>query len=55
MSIIGALAEVPLLAGLDPKALEALAGFTFRKTFEPGELISTIKRLYDQSRVDTAA
>jgi CRP-like cAMP-binding protein len=39
MSIIGALAEVPLLAGLDPKALEALAGFTFRKTFEPGELI----------------
>ena len=33
------LASVPLFAGLDAKALEALAGFAFSKSFEPGELI----------------
>lgn len=34
-----------------------ISGFNeyLAKPFEPGELISTIKRLYDQSRVDTAA
>ncbi|HLF77073.1 MAG TPA: cyclic nucleotide-binding domain-containing protein [Dehalococcoidia bacterium] len=33
------LTNVPLFAGLDARAIEALGGFTFRKTFEPGELI----------------
>ena len=33
------LTKVPLFAGLDRRAIEALAGFAFRKTFEPGELI----------------
>jgi CRP-like cAMP-binding protein len=33
------LASVPLFAGLDEKAIEALAAFTFRKQFQPGELI----------------
>ena len=39
MSIIDVLTNVPLFAGLDARAIEALAGFTFRKTFEAGELI----------------
>jgi CRP-like cAMP-binding protein len=39
MTTADALRNVPLFAGLDEKALEALAGFTFRKTFEAGELI----------------
>ncbi len=39
MSIADVLADVPLFAGLDAKAIESLAGFTFRKTFEPGDLI----------------
>jgi CRP-like cAMP-binding protein len=39
MSIIETLAEVPLFAGLDEKAVTALAGFAFRKAFEPGELV----------------
>jgi CRP-like cAMP-binding protein len=33
------LTNVPLFAGLDAKALEALGGFTFRKSFDSGELI----------------
>ena len=34
-----------------------ISGFNeyLAKPFEPGELISTIKRLYDQYRADTAA
>ena len=39
MSTIDVLTNVPLFAGLDARAIEALAGFTFRKTFEAGELI----------------
>jgi CRP-like cAMP-binding protein len=39
MSIADVLADVPLFAGLDRKAIEALAGFTFRKAFDPGDLI----------------
>ena len=39
MSIIDVLTNVPLFGGLDARAIEALAGFTFRKTFEAGELI----------------
>ena len=39
MSIIDVLTHVPLFAGLDARAIEALAGFTFRKTFAAGELI----------------
>ncbi len=39
MSTIDLLTNVPLFAGLDARAIEALAGFTFRKTFEAGELI----------------
>ena len=39
MSTSDVLANVPLFAGLDAKTIEALAGFTFRKTFEAGELI----------------
>jgi CRP-like cAMP-binding protein len=34
-----ALASVPLLAGLEPSALEALEGLSFRRTFVPGEVI----------------
>jgi CRP-like cAMP-binding protein len=33
------LAQVPLFAGLEPAAVEALSGFTFRRTFQPGEAI----------------
>jgi CRP-like cAMP-binding protein len=33
------LAQVPLFAGLESAAIEALSGFTFRKTFQPGEAI----------------
>jgi CRP-like cAMP-binding protein len=33
------LTRVPLFAGLDPALLESLEAFTFRRTFEPGELI----------------
>jgi CRP-like cAMP-binding protein len=33
------LAQVPLFAGLDEAAVEALSGFAFRKTFQPGEAI----------------
>ena len=33
------LSQVPLFAGLEEDALNALAGFTFTKTFEPGEAI----------------
>jgi len=39
MTTIDVLTNVPLFAGLDARAIEALAGFTFRKTFEAGELI----------------
>jgi CRP-like cAMP-binding protein len=39
MTTADVLTNVPLFAGLDARAIEALAGFTFRKTFEPGELI----------------
>ena len=39
MSITDVLTNVPLFAGLDARAIEALAGFTFRKTFGAGELI----------------
>jgi CRP/FNR family transcriptional regulator, cyclic AMP receptor protein len=35
----GVLARVPLFSGLDPAALESLEAFTFRRTFEPGDLI----------------
>lgn len=34
-----ALGHVPLFAGLEPAALEALEGLTFRRTFAPGEVI----------------
>jgi CRP/FNR family cyclic AMP-dependent transcriptional regulator len=34
-----ALGHVPMFAGLDDAALEALVGFTFEKTFAPGEAI----------------
>jgi CRP/FNR family transcriptional regulator, cyclic AMP receptor protein len=33
------LAQVPLFAGLDEAATEALGAFTFRRTFQPGEAI----------------
>ena len=33
------LGHVPLFTGLDPAALDALAGFTFEKTFQVGEAI----------------
>jgi CRP/FNR family cyclic AMP-dependent transcriptional regulator len=33
------LARVALFAGLDAPAIEALAGFAFQKTFQPGEAI----------------
>ncbi|MFA7250140.1 MAG: cyclic nucleotide-binding domain-containing protein [Dehalococcoidia bacterium] len=33
------LGRVPMFAGLDDAALEALAGFTFQRTFQPGEAI----------------
>ncbi len=33
------LAKVPLFSGLSEESLEALQGFTFRRTFEPHELI----------------
>jgi len=33
------LANVPLFAGLEQAALDALADMTFRKTFQPGEAI----------------
>jgi CRP-like cAMP-binding protein len=39
MTIAEVLAAAPLFAGLDARAVESLAGFTFQKTFEPGELI----------------
>jgi CRP-like cAMP-binding protein len=39
MDTVDLLANVPLLAGLDSAAMEAFAGFTFRKTFETGEAI----------------
>jgi CRP-like cAMP-binding protein len=39
MSTAAVLAGVPLFAGLDAKAVEALAGFAFQKTFQAGELI----------------
>ena len=39
MTTVDVLTHVPLFAGLDARAIEALAGFTFRKTFEPGEAI----------------
>ena len=39
MTTMDVLTNVPLFAGLDARAIEALGGFTFRKTFEPGELI----------------
>src|SRR5262249_45359977 len=39
MSIIDVLTKVPPFAGLDAKAINALAGFAFRKTFNAGELI----------------
>ena len=39
VSTIDVLNHVPLFAGLEARAIEALAGFTFRKTFETGELI----------------
>lgn len=39
MSIADVLADVPLFAGLDRKAIDALAGFTFKKSFAPGDLI----------------
>ena len=39
VSTVDILTKVPLFAGLDARAIEALAGFTFHKTFEPGELI----------------
>ena len=39
MSAADVLSRVPLFAGLDAKTVEALAGFTFSRTFEPGDLI----------------
>jgi nitrite reductase/ring-hydroxylating ferredoxin subunit len=33
------LAKIPLFAAMDPKALESLEAFTFRRTFKPGDLI----------------
>lgn len=39
MTLAEVLAAVPLFAGLDAKAVDSLAAFTFQKTFEPGELI----------------
>jgi CRP-like cAMP-binding protein len=39
MTTTDILTNVPLFAGLDAPAIESLGGFTFRKTFEPGELI----------------
>jgi CRP-like cAMP-binding protein len=39
VSTVDILKNVPLFAGLDAKAIEALAGFTFSKKFEAGELI----------------
>ena len=39
MTTADVLTNMPLFAGLEARAIEALAGFTFRKTFEPGELI----------------
>ena len=39
MSTADVLAGVPLFAGLDAKAIEAIAGFAFTRTFEPGDLI----------------
>jgi CRP-like cAMP-binding protein len=34
-----ALASVPLFSSLEPEAIESLEAFTFRKRFEPGEII----------------
>jgi CRP-like cAMP-binding protein len=39
MSAADVFSQVPLFAGLDAKAIEALAGFAFTRTFEPGDLI----------------
>jgi len=39
MSTVEVLSGVPLFAGLDRKAIEALSAFTFQKTFQTGELI----------------
>jgi CRP-like cAMP-binding protein len=34
-----ALASVPLFSSLEPESIESLEAFTFRKRFEPGEII----------------
>jgi CRP-like cAMP-binding protein len=39
MTTAEVLTQVPLFAGLDSKAIEAIAGFAFTRTFEPGDLI----------------
>ena len=39
MVMTDVLAKVPLFAGLDVEAIEAIAGFSFQKTFQAGELI----------------
>lgn len=39
MVMTDVLAKVPLFAGLDAEAIEAIAGFSFQKTFQAGELI----------------
>jgi CRP-like cAMP-binding protein len=39
MAMTDVLARVPLFAGMDARAVEAIAGFAFRKTFQEGELI----------------
>lgn len=37
--MIDVLTKVPLFAGLDARAIEAIAAFAFRKTFQKGDLI----------------
>ncbi len=39
VSTVDILTRVPLFAGMDAMEIEVLAGFTFHKTFQPGELI----------------
>ena len=39
MVMTDVLAKVPLFAGLDAEAIKAIAGFSFQKTFQAGELI----------------
>ena len=39
MSTESVLAAVPLFEGLDPAALESLEAFTFRRSFEAGDMI----------------